>query len=39
MPSDVPDVITTRSGDIGMPRCVHSAATASRAAGMPTDGA
>ena len=31
IPSEVPDVMTTRSGDIGMPRCAHSAATASRA--------
>ena len=37
MPSDVPDVRMTRSGDIGTPRCTYSAATASRAGSMPAD--
>ena len=32
MPSDVPDVMTTRSGETGIPRRSQSAATASRAA-------
>ena len=35
MPSDVPAVMKTRSADTGNPLLVYSAATASRAAGMP----
>ena len=38
MPSDVPAVMNTRSGVTGNPLRVYSAATASRAAGMPADG-
>jgi hypothetical protein len=37
MPSDVPDVISTRSGLVATPRLVKSAATASRASTMPGD--
>ena len=35
MPSDVPAVMNTRSAETGNPFVVYSAATASRAAGMP----
>ncbi len=38
MPSDVPAVMNTRSAVTGNPFAVYSAATASRAAGMPADG-
>jgi hypothetical protein len=37
MPSDVPEVMSTRSGEVGTPRLAKSAATASRAARMPGD--
>ncbi len=37
MPSDVPDVISTRSAVTGTPRAVKSAAAASRALAMPAD--
>ena len=39
MPSDVPDVMITRSAEVGTPREVKSAAAASRADAMPGDGA
>ena len=38
MPSDVPAVMKTRSAATGKPVRVYSAATASRAAGIPADG-
>ncbi len=38
MPSDVPEVINTRSADTFTPRETKSAAAASRAAAMPGEG-
>ncbi len=37
MPSDVPEVMSTRSGETSTPRRAKSAAAASRAGAMPTE--